>query len=130
MKTGLEVLVWSEVWLGPIVQTSWASSLAGVFSKNRDGLLCLGAPFSMYAILLRRLLKPASVLEGLGTGCDGWMSSVGLACLRPAVAFGRVEAGWDYGISSSEAEWLFCGYYLIGEIGSGLSLISASMAMM
>ena len=83
---------------------------------------------SMYAILLRRLLKPASVLGRLGTGCDGWMSSVGLARLRPAVAFRRVEAGWDDGISSSESEWFFCGD-LIGEIGDGLSLISASMAM-
>ena len=56
------------------------------------------------------------------------MSSVGLASLRPAFAFGRVEAGWDDGISSSESEWFFCGD-LIGEIGCGLSLISASMAM-
>ena len=38
---------------------------------------------SMYAILLRRLLNPVSVLENLGTGCDGWMSSVGLARFRP-----------------------------------------------
>ena len=56
------------------------------------------------------------------------MSSVGLACLKPTVAFGRVEAGWDDGISSSESERFFCGD-LIGEIGGGLSLISASMAM-
>ena len=56
------------------------------------------------------------------------MSSVGLARLRLAFAFRRVEAGWDDGISSSESEWLFCGD-LIGEIGGGLSLISASMAM-
>ena len=34
------------------------------------------------------------------------MSSVGLARLRPAVAFGRVEAGWDDRISHSESEWL------------------------
>ena len=53
---------------------------------------------SMYEILLRRLLKPGSVFGSLGTGCDGWMSSVGLACLKPTVAFGRVEAGWDDGI--------------------------------
>ena len=46
----------------------------------------------------------------------------------PAVAFGRVEAGWDVGIWSSESEQFFCGD-LIGEIGSGLSLISASMAV-
>ena len=44
LKTGLEVFVWSEVWLGPILQTNWAGSFAGVFSKNSDGLLCLGAP--------------------------------------------------------------------------------------
>ena len=43
-------------------------------------------------------------------------------------SFGRVEAGWDDGISSSESDWFFCGD-LIGEIGGGLSLISASMAM-
>ena len=55
----------------------------------------------MYAISLRRLLKPASVLGRLGAGCDGWMSSVGLARLVPAIAFVRVEAGWDDGISSS-----------------------------
>lgn len=67
-------------------------------------------------------------MGSLGTGCDGWMSSVGLARLGPTVAFGRVEAGWDDGISSSESERLFCGD-LIGEIGGGLSLISASMAM-
>ena len=62
----------------------------------------------MYAILLRRLLKPASVLGRLGAGCEGWISSVGLARLVPAVAFGRVEAGWDDGISSSESERFFC----------------------
>ena len=39
VKTGLEVFVWPEVWLGPILQTSWAGSLAGVFSKYSDGLL-------------------------------------------------------------------------------------------
>ena len=44
LKTGLKVLVWSEVWLGPILQTNWAGSLAGVFSQNSDGLICLGAP--------------------------------------------------------------------------------------
>lgn len=44
VKTGLEVFVWFEMWLGPILQTNWAGSLAGVFSKNSDGLLCLGAP--------------------------------------------------------------------------------------
>ena len=44
LKTGLEVFVWSEVWLGPILQTNWAGSFAGVFSKNSDGLLCLGTP--------------------------------------------------------------------------------------
>ena len=44
VKTGLKVLVWSEVWLGPILQTNWAGSLAGVFSKKSDGLLCLGVP--------------------------------------------------------------------------------------
>ena len=37
VKTGLKVLVWSEVWLGPILQTNWAGSLAGVFSQNSDG---------------------------------------------------------------------------------------------
>ena len=42
--------------------------------------------------------------------------------------FARVEAGWDDGISSSESERFFCGD-LISEIGGGLSLISASMAM-
>ena len=31
LKTGLEVFVWSEVWLGPILQTNWADSFAGVF---------------------------------------------------------------------------------------------------
>jgi len=56
------------------------------------------------------------------------MSSVGLARLRPTVAFGCVEAGWDDGISSFESERFFCGD-LIGEIGGGLSLISVSMAM-
>ena len=44
MKTGLEVLVWSEVWLGPVLKTNRAGSLAGAFSKNNDGLLCLSAP--------------------------------------------------------------------------------------
>ena len=44
LKTGLEVFVWSEVWLGPILQTNWAGSFAGVFSKNSDGLLCLCTP--------------------------------------------------------------------------------------
>ena len=44
MKTGLEVLVWSEVWLGAVLQTIWAGPLAGVFSKNSDGLFCLSAP--------------------------------------------------------------------------------------
>ena len=44
VKTGLEVFVWSEVWLGPILQTNWAGSRTGVFSKNSDGLRCLGAP--------------------------------------------------------------------------------------
>ena len=39
MKTGLEVLVWSEVWLEPVLQTNRAGSLAGVFLKNSDGLL-------------------------------------------------------------------------------------------
>ena len=81
---------------------------------------------SSYAILLRRLLKPASVFGRLGAGCDGWMWSVGLARLVPAVAFESVEAGWDNGISFSESERFFCGDL----IGGGLSLISVSMAMM
>ena len=34
VKTGLKVLVWPEVWLGPILQTNCAGSLAGVFSQN------------------------------------------------------------------------------------------------
>ena len=44
VKTGLKVLVSSEVWLGPIWQTNSAGSLVGVFSKNSDELLCLGVP--------------------------------------------------------------------------------------
>jgi len=32
------------------------------------------------------------------------MSSVGLACLVPVVAFGHVEAGWDNGILFSDAK--------------------------
>ena len=98
LKTGLEVFVWSEVWLGPILQTNWAGSFAGVYLRNSNGLLVLARLVSMYEILLRRLLKPGSVLGSLGTGCDGWMLSVGLACLKPTVASGRVEAGWDDGI--------------------------------
>ena len=39
-----------------------------------------------------------------------------------------MEAVWDDGISSSDLERFFC-RDLIGEIGGGLSLISASMAM-
>ena len=68
----------------------------------------------MYAILSRSLLKPASVLSRLGAGCDGWISSVGLARLVPAVPFGRVEAGRDDGISSSESERFFCGDLITG----------------
>ena len=95
----------------------------------RTSLSSLARLVSIYAILLRRLLKPASVLGRLGAGFDGWVSPVGLARLVPVVAFERVEAGWDVGISSSESERFFCGD-LICEIGGGLSLISASMAMM
>ena len=54
------------------------------------------------------------------------MSSVGLACLVPAVAFGHVEAGWNDGILSSESQQSFCGD-LIGKKGGGLSLLSVSM---
>ena len=58
------------------------------------------------------------------------MSSVGLARLVPALAFRRVVAGWDDGISSSASERFFCGdLIIIGEIGGGLSLISANKAM-
>ena len=58
------------------------------------------------------------------------MSSVGPARLVSALAFGRVVAGWDDGISSSASERFFCAdLFMIGEIGGGLSLISANKAM-
>ena len=58
------------------------------------------------------------------------MSSVGLARLVPALAFGRVVAGWDDGISSSGSERFFCrDLIMIGEIVGGVSLISANKAM-
>ena len=53
---------------------------------------------------------------------------LGWARLASALAFERVEAGWDDGILSSESERFFCGD-LIGEIGGGLSLTSANKAM-
>ena len=120
VKTGLKVLVWSEVWLGPILQTNWAGSLAGVFSQNSDGFLCLGVPCLNVRDLVAQIVDVWGLAVTAGFRLLGWL------VLVPAVAFGRVEAGWDDGISSSESERFFCGD-LIGEIGGGLSLISASM---
>ena len=59
------------------------------------------------------------------------MSSVGPARLVSALSFGRVVlVNWDDGISSSASERFFCGdLFMIGEIGGGLSLISANKAM-
>jgi len=88
VKTGLKVLVWSVMWLGPILQMNWGGSLAGVFLKNSDGLLCLGAPSLTYTILLCRLLKPSCILRHLGACCNGWMLSVWLVRLGPAAVFG------------------------------------------
>ena len=62
----------------------------------------------------------------------GWLRGLltsGLAVVVPACVLGRLEAGCDDGMSSSESE-LFCSGDLIGGIGDvWLSLISASMAM-
>ena len=62
VNTGLEVFTWSEVWLGLVSQTNWAGFFVGVFLKNNNGLLRLSGLVSISAILLHRLLKPASVL--------------------------------------------------------------------
>ena len=61
-------------------------------------------------------------------GCDGCVSSVGLACLVLTVTFEHLEAGRNDGISSSESERFFCGDF-ISEIRGGLSVISVSMAI-
>lgn len=66
LKTGLEVFVWSEVWLGPILQTNWAGSFAGVFSKNSYGLLCLGAPFLNVRDLVAQIADARFRLGKLG----------------------------------------------------------------
>ena len=82
---------------------------------------------SKFAILFLKLLKLASLL-GPGAGCSGLPKSW-LAFLVPACVLGRLEAGCDDGISSSESE-LFVSGHLNNEIGGvWLSLISASMAM-
>ena len=73
------------------MQTSWAGFFVGVFSKKSDGLLRLSAPCLYVCNLVCRLLKPASVLGRLGVGCDGWVSSVGLARFVPAVALKHVK---------------------------------------
>lgn len=65
-----------------------------MFSKNRDGLLCLGAS---------RLDVRDPVTQIVET----------------RFRLGSVKACWDDGISSSESERFFCGD-LIGEIGGGL----------
>ena len=96
-----------------------------MFSKNSDGLLRLSAPCLYVCNLVAQIVK---VRFRFGAGCDGWVSCVGLARLVPAVALKHVEAGWDGGISSSQSERFLCGD-LIGGIGGGLSLISASMTM-
>ena len=64
----------------------------------------------------------------------GWLrqfASSGLAFLVPACVLGRLEAGCDDGISSSESELFLNGdLMMIDEIGGvWLSLISASMKM-
>ena len=76
VKTGLEVFVWSELWLRPILQTNWAGSLAGVFSKNSDGLCCLGAPCLNVRDLVAQI---AEARFRLGTFKD-WLCRVDVVC--------------------------------------------------
>ena len=76
VKTGLEVFVWSEVWPRPILQTNWAGSLAGVFSKNSDGLCCLGVSWLNVRDLVAQI---AEARFRLGTFGD-WLRRLDVVC--------------------------------------------------
>ena len=67
VKTGLKALVWSEVWLGPILQTNWAGSFAGVFSQNSDGLISLGAPCLNVCDLVAQIVEARFRLGTFGS---------------------------------------------------------------
>ena len=69
VKTGFKVLVWSEMWLEPILHTNWAGSLAGVFSKKSNGLLCLGAPCLNVSNLVAQIVEARFRLGSFG----GWL---------------------------------------------------------
>lgn len=86
------------------LQTNGAGSLATMFLKMSDGSSSLSTPCHDMGNLVMQIVEPSSLVQCLGAGCDGLMSSVGLACLVPVVAFGRVEAGWDNGILFCDAK--------------------------
>ena len=70
MRTGLEVLIWSVVWLRPVLQTSWAGALAGVFCHRILSLYWVRrkahTQFDLAAFMFASIIRfPAKLYTGL-----------------------------------------------------------------